>query len=1016
MPKVKGQLLKKVAAVSSFIFFFMAQAVFAAGTGTVKGRVFDRETKDALPGATVLIKGTVIGASTGLNGGYTIDNAPAGEQTIVVSYVGYRSATEKVDIPQNGTLEKDFYLEATAIQGKAVVVTAQQQGQIQAINQQLTSNKIVSVVSSAKIQSLPDFNVAGAIGRLPGVSVTRSDGEATKVVINGIQPQYNEVAVNGVTLASTGSDQIGVNSQGVTSVAGNPAGSVSNDRSVDLAMVTPYMIKSIEVYKDLTPDMNANAVGGYVNMQLREAPSGLHTDLLWQSGYGQKANTYGNYRAVASLSDRFFNNALGVYVLGDAESYNRNSDIMNAYYLPSASQVNYVGYPPVKVQTVTFDRHIETRNRYGANAILDYKLPHGVIRSVNMFSELASNAQDYNQQLDYVNHPMNFSYSSGKNSVTQAVNTLEWQNDFGFMSVDVLAANTYSRNFLPPSPNFQFTQTGGVAPGGINANTVPQDLTHLDQFYGPSTNYLTTVSLFSSDYKENDQHYKADFKIPFSPAPSISGFFKFGGEYRYNYHTNAQTTPYAGMEGGTPISDSMLVGVEHTFSAVYDSAIGLFPATSFTSANSSLYNSFLNSEFGPFYWAGNATVLNSIVNYISTNPLFSASGPLYNSNQPGGWFDGPYQYLPNSYKYIDRYYASYAMAQVNVGGLMVVGGARFEQEKGLYQAFNLVDLRNPKNQPIDTVTIYPQNHYLLPMVQTKFDITNWLNIRYAYTQTLARPAYSDLSPHLTINLNQTVVTGGNPNLTPGRAYNHDLILTAYSSSLGLISVDGFYKTIKGFVYPTQYPLLASPPPGFLSNKDIDITGVSPQVGAEFYTYVNSQYPAYVRGLGFDFATRFWYLPGPLSGLLAGINYTLMSSSATYPYIDQRTIYNSQTKTRAIVLVDSTVSGRLIYQPNNILNAYIGYDFEGFSARLSFLFQGNSVSLISNYAVSNGYTQNYFRMDAQVRQELPWKGFQIFFDASNLNDEWDRSAQVSIGGFTNEVNYGLTADLGIRYQL
>ena len=296
----------------------------AAGTGTVKGIVYDKESKDELPGATVLIKGTSIGASTDLNGTYIIHDAPSGSQTIEISYVGYNPASITVVIPENGTLDQDFYLVATAIQGKIVVITAQAQGQIQAINQQLSSNKIANIVSDAKIQALPDFNAAQAISRLPGISVTQSSGEANKVVIRGLAPQYNEVAVGGITLASTGSSQIGATSLGLTS------GTLNDDRSVDLTMVTPYMIKSIEVYKTLTPDMEANAIGGYVNMDLREAPSGIHGDALWQSGYTQKSNTYGNYRAVASVSDRFFNDNLGVYILGDAEQYDRSADNMNA--------------------------------------------------------------------------------------------------------------------------------------------------------------------------------------------------------------------------------------------------------------------------------------------------------------------------------------------------------------------------------------------------------------------------------------------------------------------------------------------------------------------------------------------------------------------------------------------------------------------------------------------------------------------------------------------------------------
>ena len=116
--------------------------------------------------------------------------------------------------------------------------------------------------------------------------------------------------------------------------------------------MSAYMIKTIAVYKALTPDLNANAIGGTVNMELREAPSEFHSDLLFQSGYTQKSNQYGNYRAVASVSRRFFNDNLGVYLLGNIESYDRDADNMNAGYQITKSSVGDNGYLPVRVSSV----------------------------------------------------------------------------------------------------------------------------------------------------------------------------------------------------------------------------------------------------------------------------------------------------------------------------------------------------------------------------------------------------------------------------------------------------------------------------------------------------------------------------------------------------------------------------------------------------------------------------------------------------------------------------------------
>ncbi len=95
-----------------------------------------------------------------------------------------------------------------------------------------------------------------------------------------------------------------------------------------------------------------------------------------------------------------------------------------------------------------------------------------------------------------------------------AVNTLAFENDFGFMSAEVKAANTYSRNLSPDAPQFDFTQTGGI-PGRQSVNTVPEALISAVNYQGTAKTYLTNVSLFSADYKENDQVFKADLKAPF---------------------------------------------------------------------------------------------------------------------------------------------------------------------------------------------------------------------------------------------------------------------------------------------------------------------------------------------------------------------------------------------------------------------------------------------------------------------------------------------------------------------
>ena len=107
--------LKQFGFFLGVVLLFGAGRALADGSGTIRGKALDRQTKSALPGANVLVKGTSIGASTDLNGDFIINNAPSGEQTLVVSYVGYASSTIKLDVPAGGNLVKMIYLAPNAV-------------------------------------------------------------------------------------------------------------------------------------------------------------------------------------------------------------------------------------------------------------------------------------------------------------------------------------------------------------------------------------------------------------------------------------------------------------------------------------------------------------------------------------------------------------------------------------------------------------------------------------------------------------------------------------------------------------------------------------------------------------------------------------------------------------------------------------------------------------------------------------------------------------------------------------
>ena len=192
---------------------------------TISGVIKDSGTKKPLVGANVFIKETSLGTATIDNGSYKITNVNPGTYILKATYIGYESKEVEIAISAGENLEQDLELNYKTIEGKAIEVTAQARGQMDAINKQLKAKSIKNIISSDRIQELPDANAAEAVARVPGVSIRREGGEGNKVVIRGLSPKYNKITVNGTNLASTDAD----------------------DRSTDLSMISQYMLSLIHI-------------------------------------------------------------------------------------------------------------------------------------------------------------------------------------------------------------------------------------------------------------------------------------------------------------------------------------------------------------------------------------------------------------------------------------------------------------------------------------------------------------------------------------------------------------------------------------------------------------------------------------------------------------------------------------------------------------------------------------------------------------------------------------------------
>ncbi|HZI22908.1 MAG TPA: carboxypeptidase regulatory-like domain-containing protein, partial [Gemmatimonadales bacterium] len=220
--------------------------------GTIAGHVTDPAAK-AVAGATVRVLGTRWSARAREDGAFRIDNVPAGNYRLAVTLIGYLPDTASVAVTDGATSDVPVRLAPAAVDLPGVLVTAPRLGETKAValERQQVADNLVTVLSGNEIRALPNGNAAEAAGRMPDVSLERDEGEGKFVQIRGTEPRLSNVTVDGVHIPGT--------EQG--------------DRIVKLDDVPSDILAAIEVSKTLTADMDADAIGGSLNL-VTKVPEG----------------------------------------------------------------------------------------------------------------------------------------------------------------------------------------------------------------------------------------------------------------------------------------------------------------------------------------------------------------------------------------------------------------------------------------------------------------------------------------------------------------------------------------------------------------------------------------------------------------------------------------------------------------------------------------------------------------------------------------------------------------------
>lgn len=954
----------------------------AATNSNIQGSVRDAQTGDPLPSASVVLMGTSFGAATDVNGMYTIRNVPPGSYTMRVTYIGYKDVEANVEVKEGESVTKDVKLEAVAVQGEVVTVTAQARGQKEAINEQLASERIVNVVSSARIQELPDANAAEAAGRLPGVSLLREGGEGNQIVIRGLAPKYNVVMVDGVRMAASN----------------------ASDRSTDLSMISPDMLSGIEITKTATADQDADVLGGSVDFRLRDASqqgeeNPFKVRLLAQGGYNDLPdayNKYNNYKYVGSIENRFFDNRLGVFVQASSERRNLSSNELAATYAGyGISNVDYL------TSNITIDDIARDRQRTNGVVALDYKLPEGKISLSNFFSTGVTETIDRQEffNVDRGVNAQNFISRYTKSTLNMVTNILGYEQQASIFHVNVNLSHSYSETKDPNDWTVNFVNSNaGLSSFGFATNVNPKDVV------ATANNNIdnTLLSTVASNYVftwERDVTASVDCDFPVTVSDLITSSVKFGAKYRHqqrSYNLDAIDGEAFGYSSGGQIISQLSAALPWFASKPGDPLNVLM--SPFVDQNFS-YGTFLGGNYSMVHPL-DISRMQQMVDFMNAHQL---PGNITYNHDVGNS-------IVNDYSGKEEISAAYIMATIQVGPLLTfTPGVRYQQLKTVYTGAQGLQGPNPASTYNPQIVTYTAvNPFWLPHLLVRYKPVEWFDVRLAYTNTVSYPDYASLAPIITVAQSRGTLQWNGFRLNPMRSTNYDAYFSFYDNNIGLFTAGGFLKQITNLIYQYQFT-----PPTIAELTKYYPVGAPPptQSGLLVTEYINNPYKINNYGMELDWQTHFWYLPHPLNGLVLNVNYTHIFSKEQYPYQE----INSNV--RPTKYIDTSYYAPLLYQPDNIVNVSLGYDYEGFSVRVSLIYSDKIFTGPNSKPQLLAYTSAYNRWDIALKQELPLPGLEVFCNLNNINNADDISVIAApTGSPTRQQNYGRTIDAGLRWHL
>ena len=881
----------------------LSTPTLAQETGTMRGFLTDPSQSSYFEGAQLYIKELGVSAVSRRDGSFRFVNLPQGNYTLLVQYLGVDSIELPITISAGQTLEQTVVLAASQTDLENIVIYGQRAGQAAALNQQRAADSIKSIVAAEAIGQFPDQNAAEALQRLPGLSIERDQGEGRFVGIRGIDPNLNNVTINGLNVPSP---EAGV-------------------RSVALDVIPSELIQGLEVSKSVTADMDGDAIGGSINVVSLSAfdRKGDSASLTVQASQNQlrdetSPKISGSYTTVinetlgvaAALS--YFDRSFG----SDNIESNGDDEIEQRHYTITRERIG---------GALNFDFRPDMNNQYYLRSMYS-KFSDDEYRLRNVFVFDGEDSEIERASKDRYESQTILSITAG---AEHQLNDWLVEYQLGFSKADEDEPDSLYYTFVGEEMAIDSSMQGQIP-------TITQDAAAMDL-----ANYeLDEISL-EAGYAE-DSESSAKFDITrFLELAGNPLELKFGAKYRAREKQ---------VRANIAIFDGDFDGLDPQMFAAPSPDWGL-------------------GNFGP------GLNRSGMRNYFSQNRNTLELAELDSEIESNG----------ASYTNNEDISAVYLQGKIDIDALRIVAGLRYENTD--FSTYGMrVELIENEQTDVEEVVNTPWRSarsydYLLPSLNMRYEFSDNLIGRFAYTQTISRPKFEDVAAFQIIESKTEEDDGefvtereaevGNPELKPFEADNIDFTLEYYPGDIGVVSAGYFYKNIDNFV------IIA------------DVAGTAGWEGFDEVMQPINGEQAKVSGVELAWVKTFD------NGLLLSTNATLSDSEA-------------------VTLLDGErYQTNLPNQSDKVGNVTVGYESDLLSLRLTLSYKSENLEEIDG---------DLIRME-DAHQQLDFMGkyfinknMYVYFNGINLNDEpyYHYFDQRNINAQYEE--YGRTFELGFNWKL